>query len=96
MTHAHQLAVALDEQKMQANAIGGLGAFLVWRGDAAGAIEHLKRALPMHRAADDPHGVAATLNSLPVNHMRALQALSSALELGGRPGRIAAHLPCLP
>lgn len=81
MIQVHQLAVSLDDVLMQAFAIGGIGGFLVSRGDAAGAIEHLEKALPMHRAADDARGVAATLNNLGFAYltMRGLEA--RAIEL---------------
>lgn len=81
MTHAHQLAVAVDDLKMQANAIGGLGGFLVSRGDAAGAIEHLEKSLPMHRAADNPRGVAATLNNLGFAYLAMRGLEGRAIEL---------------
>ncbi len=81
MSQAHQIAVALDDLEMQANTIGGLGGFLVSRGDAAGAIEHLERSLPMHRAADNPRGVAATLNNLGFAYLAMRGLEGRAIEL---------------
>ncbi len=81
MSHAHQLAVALDDLRMQANTIGGLGGFLVSRGDAAGAIEHMEKSLPMHRAADNPRGVAATLNNLGFAYLTLRGLEGRAIEL---------------
>jgi diguanylate cyclase (GGDEF)-like protein len=64
MARAHRLAATLTDLSWQAKTIGGLGGFLVARGDSAGAIDLLEKSLPMYRAANNRLGEAATFNNL--------------------------------